>query len=498
MQVSKVFANVDAKPVNVNSLQDLAKLATSSAYSLGVFAKNHRTTENFQQTEAIGLDFDDGMTLEQAKLIFSGYKHLILPTKSHQKEKNGVVADRFRVILFLSYPITDAETYAATWQKLKDAFPSCDPACKDPARQFYKSTGVASINDKGLLVDPVKPQAKPKLEVVTPLPEGHYGELSKFVYKFLAEGAMAGGRNQTVHKVAREFHQAGYPQSEAERRIVDALKKNNVIAPDFTETEARNAIKSAYSKDPKHPPRVEEKAFSFMPIGELMNRKIEVDWIVGGLLTKGGTSIFAGEPKSGKSTLVRQLVASICHGTDFLGHKCKQGGIVYLAMEEQDAMLKNDFKRLGVNEKDPITIHVGGALTLDAVKELEQYLIETRPMLTIVDTLMDLAQIKNSSDYAEVKAVMARLRKIARDSGSHLLFVHHARKPQDGASGGGVAILGSTAFFGGVDMVLTIAVVGRERKITTRGRGVKMYDMRPIIFDAEKHTFTLGPMEDEF
>lgn len=499
MQVSKVFAHIHATPVSVNSIQDLANLATSKTYSLATFAKDHRTIEHFQQTEAIGLDFDEGMTLDQAKKAFAEYKHLILPTKSHQKEKNGVVADRFRVILFLDSPITDAETYYSTWYSLKQQFPACDDACKDPSRQFFKSTSVASVRPTGKLISPIKPQPKPKLELVPKLDAGHTGKLAHSTAHFLLQGAPQGQRHHALYKAARDANQNGFTKEWFITQLETLAKNTGVKA--YTDQGAMQTVDDAFSKDPKHAPRVEEpkeNAFNFTSIGELMNRNVEVKWVVNYLLTEGGMSIFAGAPKSGKSTLVRQLVKNICRGEDFLGHKTKQGEIVYLALEEQDAMLKSDFKRLGITKDDNITIHVGGALTMNAVSDLEAFLIEKRPVLTVVDTLMLLTPVKNLNDYAEVNVVMARLRKIARESGTHLLLVHHGKKPTDGAPAGGSSILGSTALFGGVDMALTIDVIGRERKITTRGRGVKQYDQRPVIFDPETHTFTLGPMEDEF
>ncbi len=496
MQVSKVFANVSAKPVVVNTLKDLAKLATSETYSLATFNKGHRTIENFQQTESIALDIDEGMTLDQAKKEFAPYKHLILPTKSHQKEKNGKVADRFRVILFLDQPIKDADTYYATWSALKAKFPACDDACKDPSRQFYRSVGVASENDTGTLVTPVAPTPKAKLEVVPKLDAGQTGKLAHATAHFLLEGAPKGGRHSALYKAARDANQNGYSK---EWFLAQVHKLSETTGDNaYVNEGAMKTIDDAFEKEAKHAPRLEENAFSFMPIGELMARNIELKWVVDYLLTEGGMSIFAGAPKSGKSTLVRQLVRCICRGESFLGHSVKKGNIVYCALEEQDAMLKNDFKRLGITANDPIQIHVGGPMTMNATRDLEEYLVAQKPMLCVIDTLMLLAHIKNINDYAEVNVVMSRLRKIARDSGTHLLLVHHGKKPQDGAPAGGSSIIGSTAFFGAVDMALTIDVMGRARKITTRGRGVKQYDHRPVIFDDKTHTFTLGEIEGEF
>jgi hypothetical protein len=44
-------------------------------------------------------DIDDGMSIDEAKRKFKKFTYLIVTTKSHKKEKKGIVCDRFRVIL---------------------------------------------------------------------------------------------------------------------------------------------------------------------------------------------------------------------------------------------------------------------------------------------------------------------------------------------------------------------------------------------------------------
>lgn len=51
----------------------------------------------------------------------------------------------------------------------------------------------------------------------------------------------------------------------------------------------------------------------------------DVDYLVDNLLVRGGSSLLNGVTKAGKSTLSRQLVASISTGRDFLGRAVKRG-----------------------------------------------------------------------------------------------------------------------------------------------------------------------------
>ena len=120
ISVAPLNDNVNFKPVEINSLEDLAKYATSSNYSMGVFKDNYRTKKNFQEAQAIAIDVDndgpnDNYTIAEAAEKFAQYEHIIMPSKSHQKEKNGKITDRFRVILFLDRTITDPKDFQATW-----------------------------------------------------------------------------------------------------------------------------------------------------------------------------------------------------------------------------------------------------------------------------------------------------------------------------------------------------------------------------------------------
>lgn len=499
MQVSRVFANVDAKAVTVSTLADLAKLATNSHYSLSTFSKNHRNASNFVQTEAIGLDFDEGLTLAEAKELFAEFRHLILPTKSHQKEKNGVTCDRFRVILFLSSPITDAETYGATWEYLRSQFPACDPACKDPSRQFYRSTGVASMRDDGALVSPVKPQPKPKLTVapsVLATPNDR-GELSKRTLKFLLEGAGPGKRHGELFFAARDFHEQGYTQDECVERIRKMIKDTGNWGTDDVNENDRKTIADAFNKEARYEPRIERKSFEFKPVGDLMKGSTELNWLVEGLLTVGGLSIVAGPPKSGKSTIVRQLAVAVSRGSSFLDRKTQAGPVLYLALEEQAEMLNADFRKLGANPADPIFVHVGGALGNDTIHDLNDAVAQVQPALVVIDTFALFANVRSLDNYGEINPILARIRKIARDNQTHVLLIHHSRKSGHGAG----SILGSQAIHGAVDNAISFNQQDDTRFISTSQRGGRPIVNVEAVFDPKTNTYKLGSTyapKDEF
>ena len=495
----------------VHSLKDMAELCLKHHFSPALFANGKRNLASFEAAYCIGLDIDnDGkadtplMSLEDAKWAFMDYRHLILPSQSHQKEKHGKVADRFRVVLFFTEPITDLDTFYATWFWCKAKWPAIDSQCKDPSRGFFKHSAVASICETGELIKPVPPAPRaplPEVSVKDVLP-GERGELGKATLKFLLNGATPGERNGSVFKAAKDFQQNLFTIEEATGRIMEALERTGTLARDFIAAEVEQTIHSAYNGVVKHEPRLEpkpKKAFNLLPIGELYKTKSELEWVVDRLLSVGGVSIISADPKAGKSTLVRQLMRDILRGGTFLDRKCKQGPVHYYAIEEQLEVVNVAFQRLGVNTTDPLLVHVGDPLGDNKMEDFRELLLDGRPVLAVIDTLFDFVDVESENNYKEVKRELRRIRKIARDTGTHILLVHHTGKGQKGDNRyGSQKILGSTAIAGGVDTTITVAVSGRKRLVNTTGREIRPWSKRNLVYDYEKGTYALGPEEDEF
>lgn len=486
--------------VEVRNMDELAEYILASPYSLGVFKDDYRTKANFIQAESIGLDFDDGVTLAEAEEMFKDYSHIIAPSRNHQVEKNGVKQDRFRVILLLSTPITNAETFEATWFSLYQKYPKLDKACKDASRFFYPSKYIHSTRTGGLKVEPVEsyPELPDSARDWSYLAdgdkstEGQLGDLGKRALKFLTLGAPKGQKHAELYASARDAHQNGYSSEwfiEQLRLLTDKFED-----PDYTDEGAIKAVKDAFSKDPKHEPRVEKNAFNMVKIGELYKDETRIDWLVDSLLSRGGMSVLVADPKTGKSTLARQLIRDVLRGSSFLSLRCKQGSVFYFAIEEQVQVLNWSFRRLGVTNEDSLQVHVGDPLTDESFGDFAELVTREKPDLVVVDTLFDIVNVESEYSYKDVKRELRKLRQVARESNAHILLVHHSSKGQAGEKRrGNRAILGSQAIAGGVDTIVVIEKEGRDRLITTSGREVHTWEHRQLIWDNETATYSLGP-----
>lgn len=136
-----------------SSITKIAHTISTYAWSPCIYKEGHRHTRNFIKAQWLALDFDSGeMTLADACNTFCDMIHVIGTTRSHQKEKNGITCDRFRVLLKWTAPITCAKTYQYNMGKIIKSYDS-DPSGSDAARHFFACKEIVSVSDDGYTQD---------------------------------------------------------------------------------------------------------------------------------------------------------------------------------------------------------------------------------------------------------------------------------------------------------------------------------------------------------
>ena len=201
-------------------------------------------------------------------------------------------------------------------------------------------------------------------------------------------------------------------------------------------------------------------------MGDLLNEPEEpVAWLVDKRHPAAGFSLLVAKPQAGKSTLARNLALAVAQGQDFLGRLTQQGPVIYLALEEKRSEVKKHFQDMGATGDEEIYIFAASA-PVDAFRQIRAIAEEKKPALIIVDPLFRLARVKDGNDYAQMTAALEPLLILARETGAHVLAVHHAGK---GEREGGDSILGSTAIFGAVDIALIMKRTERYRP-TRKGK----------------------------
>src|SRR6266481_2457544 len=234
---------------------------------------------------------------------------------------------------------------------------------------------------------------------------------------------------------------------------------------------------------------------------ELANAAPEIyHGLVDDLLLDVGVSMLCGKPKTGKSTLARQLAVAVAEGTPFFGKPTLCGDVLYLILEGPKGVVQQHLKKLGVTEKRG-TIHVvheqmphRGELGLQRLEETIRCIPKLK--LVIVDPVSKLLRMADSDSYDEVTVGVEMLEQIAKKYALHLQFLTHGKKR--GSDDVGDSPIGSTGFRGGTDTNVFLSKQGTQRIISTEQRwGISM-EPTLLFFDAEIEAMSLGStVEDE-
>ena len=238
------------------------------------------------------------------------------------------------------------------------------------------------------------------------------------------------------------------------------------------------------------PAMQKEGGFVLTHLGDLLSKPdTPVDWVLQNVLVAGGVSGVFAKPKVGKSTFCRNLCLALARGGDFLGLKTKQGECVYLALEEREDDIRNDFRSLGADGTEPIYVHAASA-PADGIDALCDLVRQRLPVLVVIDPLFRLARIRDEKAYAETYAALGPLIDIAREVGTHVLLSHHAGK---GMKADAVdSPLGSTAIGGVVSTLVILRRNESMRTIQTVQRVGADLPETVLRFDPETHRLSLG------
>ena len=141
----------------------------------------------------------------------------------------------------------------------------------------------------------------------------------------------------------------------------------------------------------------------------------EFDRVLGGGLVPGGVVLIGGDPGIGKSTLLLQSLADIA----------SERRALYISGEESAQQVALRARRLGVN---------ASRVRLFAEIELEKIqgtLAQAKPRVAIIDsiqTLYSAALTSAPGSVAQVRECAAQLTRIAKQSGTTIIFVGHVTK----------------------------------------------------------------------
>ena len=173
---------------------------------------------------------------------------------------------------------------------------------------------------------------------------------------------------------------------------------------------------------------------------------LDADDFLEGVLTRGAMSVIYGESNSGKTFFALDLALHVAAGRQWRDREADQGFVLYLALEGSQAILNRvaAFKAehgfedtslpfaiapVGVNLLDPEADAGAVIATIKALGET----MAVKPILIVVDTLARAMAGGNENASEDMGALVINGDSIRRESGAHVMWIHHSGK--DAAKG---------------------------------------------------------------
>ena len=184
----------------------------------------------------------------------------------------------------------------------------------------------------------------------------------------------------------------------------------------------------------------------------------QTDWLIEDHIPASSLIGLIGAPSTFKSFIALDMALSIATGTDYHGHKVKQGAICYVCGEGVTGVYKRAFTWLqnkNIEPNDNLWIHNGA---IDLYEEGGAYKLASRlsesmpkpPRFIVLDTLARMAGGMSENDNSEMSAFITALTKELQDRfGCTVVLVHHTAKGTQTARG-------ASALLGAIDAEYTV------------------------------------------
>ncbi|HXN15754.1 MAG TPA: DNA repair protein RadA, partial [Usitatibacter sp.] len=141
----------------------------------------------------------------------------------------------------------------------------------------------------------------------------------------------------------------------------------------------------------------------------------EFDRVLGGGLVEGGVVLIGGDPGIGKSTLLLQAAARLA----------EQVLVLYVTGEESAQQVALRARRLGVNASK---VRLLPEIELE---KIQSTLLSLRPRIAVIDSIQTLysnALTSAPGSVAQVRECAAQLTRLAKQTGTTIIFVGHVTK----------------------------------------------------------------------
>jgi hypothetical protein len=153
-----------------------------------------------------------------------------------------------------------------------------------------------------------------------------------------------------------------------------------------------------------------------------------VPWLAPPVLPRAALVGLYAPGGDGKSLLAAALSGAIGRGSEVAGIPCEQGSCIYLDGENGEHEIWRRVHTLGLPAAG-VRVADAGAFDLRRdVDVLADEIHEHRPDLAVLDSLRSLTPGLDENDTKQTAAALDPLRRLAHESGTAILLIHHSNK----------------------------------------------------------------------
>lgn len=333
---------------------------------------------------------------------------------------------------------------------------------------------------------PAEPAPVPKKE--KPIRDGEWkipeGQRNKTLFSYAATLRGAGldeaGIRYSLSDYNERYCEIPLPESELDtivRSICGRYERGASVMP--TLRDAWDDFNDLGDWKESQPKKIEKLQMESMD--SLLQRHIDPPkYLIEGLVSCG-TTILASPPKFGKSWMCLDMAISVATGTDFMGMKTNQDGVIYMALEDGDFRLQNRSNQVVEGRdipKNVFLIKEAPILEDDLLAKLKQAIKEagTSIGMVIIDTVQKIRGVAGKTEgvYSYDYREHGQLHQFALDNNLALILVTHMNKYGDDSDPVS-RVNGSTGTTGAADTIITLKRSKRsddETRMEITGRDV--------------------------
>lgn len=265
--------------------------------------------------------------------------------------------------------------------------------------------------------------------------------------------------NDDVGRAAGELKAATLTGIAGRIRVLDLAKFWPEIGPkedisDYLETHSLQDLAGIINQlddwtPPPEAPRVlPPTGFGAVRMADMATSKIVYDWLVKGLVERGGVFIVAGEKSSGKSFFMIDMGMKIARGLSYGDRKTKQGLVIHMACEDGRGvqMRAEGYRRdQGISPDEDIPfIVMDRNFTLMDDNAVDKFIAEAKAWeayygmkleLITIDTFSVATEGLDEINGGEVGRVLSRVNRISTQTGAAVCIVHHLNGKGDRVRG---------------------------------------------------------------